>query len=133
MGVKISGIEQAIDTVENAPYQQGLKLMIDIDRRLVQITPRDTGRLANNWIASFNKPLDTSFPFSDDNKRPENLSPTGVYPPKKPRNIFDHVLYLTNNIIYAEVRNEKGGKGGQPPARWVERSVTAAVNFALRN
>lgn len=133
MGVKMTGINNAIETITDAPYQTALKVMLSIDTALVFITPRDTGRLANNWIPSFNKESNASFPFNDSEQRPADLSPKAVYPVRNPRNSRGNTLYLTNNLVYAEVRNEKGGKDGAPAPRWVETTVATQIKKVLRS
>lgn len=79
-------------------------------------SPRDTGRFANNWNASINTP-DYSVSADVGTARTANNIGTA--------NLND-VLYLTNNLPYAE--RLANGWSGQRPSGWIDTILIRARN-----
>jgi hypothetical protein len=91
--------------------KQARKLMINIDRRLVRETPRDTGSAKASWIASTGSPSNAV----NDIENPggaENLAISqGVAAISKAKD-FD-TIYISNNQPYI-VRLDQGWSQQQP-------------------
>lgn len=92
---------------------------ISLFSAIIMDTPVITGRLRGNWQASLAKPITTATPFTDQGGSQTVSSASAVANSFK----IDNVLYLTNNVEYAE-RVERGYPNGQRPKGMV------AVNTA---
>lgn len=103
--------------------KQSRKLMINIDRRLVRETPRDTGSAKASWIASTGSPSNAV----NDIENPggaENLAISqGVAAISKAKD-FDSI-YIVNNQEYIVPLNE--GSSLQAPAHFVDAIIAEEV------
>ena len=101
------------------------KIALDIDRRLVNRTPRDTGRAARNWIVSVDK--------KDDRKLPEPGTPgeanqaiaeaEAVLKNAKPK----RAIYIQNNLEYIQALNN--GHSPQAPPGYVDAEIKAVLSM----
>jgi len=93
---------------------------LEILKGVVMDTPVDTGRLKGNWQVSSGTPIFTEIDRTDQTKKgsmgaeaakemANNINPLGV-------------TYMTNNLPYAKVINDEGGKGGVN-AGFVEKNM----------
>ncbi len=91
--------------------------MFDLDRVIVQKTPRDTGLAKGNWIASIGSPYrGTTTKLHKTNNTPS------IERIRRPC-----VSYLSNNLPYIERLNEGWGKKPQAPAGYIEDAIKIVV------
>lgn len=102
----------------DAVSKDGRKLMINIDRRLVQETPRDTGSAKASWLASVNQPDESIVNINGDGS--ESMAITTAI---GQINLFQcgDTLYLQNNQPYIERLND--GWSEQAPSGFVDAII----------
>lgn len=91
-----------IGDVRDAVSTAGRKLMINIDRRLVLETPRDTGSAKASWLASVNQPNNAVVNVEENADAAAMAAAIGQIQLFK----CGDVLYLQNNQPYIERLNE---------------------------
>jgi len=99
------------------------KLALDIDRRLVNRTPRDTGRAARNWVASIRQPITSTLPApANQGEAGQAIAEAaGVLKQVKPGD----VIFIQNNLEYIQALNN--GHSPQAPPGFVEAEIQAAL------
>jgi hypothetical protein len=85
---------------------------------IIRDTRVDTGRLRGSWTTSTGRPKDS----------PERLDPTGAQAEAEVMGTVkgDTVDYITNNLPYAEVWNERDGIIAKNVAR-IDRNIREAI------
>lgn len=79
---------------EKQAYTKVRKVCIDLVAELDKTTPRDTGRLANNWQASSNRPAQGEL-----NRTSGAFAANAV----ATANAYGNIFYIVNNLPYAAV------------------------------
>ncbi|PCI54161.1 MAG: hypothetical protein COB36_10745 [Alphaproteobacteria bacterium] len=94
-----------------------IKTALDIDRRLVNKTPVDTGMAKGNWVPSIGLAIFTPINSADKSGGATISKAVAVFAsaPNYP------VLYITNNLPY--IRELNNGSSVQAPKNFFEQSV----------
>lgn len=96
------------------------KLALNIDRRLVNETPRDTGAARRNWLVSFNRTDDRQLPTGEQSQAisegATNIDAAQAY----------GQLYIQNNLPYIQRLNEGSSKNA--PARYIDSIIVQEVS-----
>ena len=100
---------------EEAHRKLTIAVGMQIDRRLVLITPVDTGRARSNWLPSIETPRSDTVGVRMPSESLKDAEATFNVAPKFP------LLYLANNLPYIEPLNE--GHSKQAPAGFVEDAI----------
>lgn len=100
------------------------KIAMDIDRRLVNRTPRDTGRAARNWIVSISEPDTTQLPEPESRNAADAViqeSEQKLKNLKKGQKVF-----VQNNLEYIQALNN--GHSPQAPPGYVDAEINAVIS-----
>jgi len=95
---------------------------LEIDRRLVQRTPVDTGRARSNWQPSVGVPASGTLPPMD----PLTIQIAAAEKFRTEGLPFFPILYITNNLDYIFRLN--AGSSKQAPANFVEMTVAEVAS-----
>lgn len=111
----MTGINTAIDAIRKEVTLLHRTIMFDLDRVIVQKTPRRIGRAKGNWIASIGSPhRGTTTKLDKTNNTPS------IERIRRPC-----VSYLSNNLPYIERLND--GWSDQAPAGYIEDAIKIVV------
>jgi len=126
MSVEFDGafIRSTIDGIEKFVEEAQRKTTLDLWNRLVNITPKDTGRAQASWIATAKKPSNEVPPPGEK-----------TYPLNRPgslqRTEFGNPNFVVSNIDYMTKLND--GWSDKAPIAFVEISVAGARKFAEKS
>lgn len=119
-----------LSELEDVVSQTGRKLAVNIDRRLVQETPRDTGSAKASWLVAYGQPNNeiVDVDGNDVGTAAAQAIEKGAIEASKFK--AGDVLYITNNQPYIERLNE--GWSQQAPSRYVDQIIEEEVRRADR-
>lgn len=103
--------------------KQSRKLMLNIDRRVVRETPRDTGSAKASWIASTGSPSSAVNEIENPGGAEAIALAQGAAAISKAKD-FDSI-YIVNNQEYIVPLNE--GSSLQAPAHFVDAIIAEEV------
>lgn len=121
---QLNSLKEVIIAIENARAESVRKIAMDIDRRLVNRTPRDTGRAARNWIVSISEPDTTQLPEPESRNAADAViqeSEQKLKNLKKGQKVF-----VQNNLQYIQALNN--GHSPQAPPGYVDAEINAVIS-----
>lgn len=119
-----------LSDIEDVISQEGRKLGINIDRRLVLETPRDTGSAKASWLVAYGQPSNevVDVDGNDVGTAAAQAIEKGALEASKFK--AGDTLYITNNQPYIERLNE--GWSEQAPSRYIDQIIEEEVARADR-
>ena len=121
---ELSIIAEVEDEITNA----GRKLGINIDRRVVQETPRDTGSAKASWLVSVNQPDNTIVDKDGEDVGTAELQAIQAGATKAKLFTSGDVLYIQNNQPYIDRLNE--GYSSQAGTGYIDAIINEEVRRA---
>lgn len=119
-----------LSDLEDVISQEGRKLGVNVDRRLVQETPRDTGAAAASWFAAYGQPSNEVFDVNGGDADTAALQAIEQGAATASRFKAGDVLFITNNQPYIERLNE--GYSKKAPSRYIDQIIEEEVRRADR-
>ena len=110
--------------------QEGRKLGVNVDRRLIQETPRDTGSAKASWLVAYSQPSNDVVDVNGGDVDTAALQAIEKGAATASRFKAGDVLFITNNQPYIERLNE--GYSEQAPSRYVDQIIEEEVRRADR-
>lgn len=129
MGWKGKKPTKFTDTVKEAADRKARGAALVAYSTAILNTPVDTGRLRGNWQVGVGTDPKNALltPTRERNKYPapsvEELAPGSAY---------GKVIYIVNNLPYAQAINDGLGKGKRTAHRMVELATKAAYDWSER-
>lgn len=120
----LSILAEVEDEITNA----GRKLGINIDRRVVQETPRDTGSAKASWLVSVNQPDNTIVDKDGEDVGTAELQAIQAGAAKAKLFTSGDTLYIQNNQPYIEPLNE--GYSAQAASGYIDAIINEEVRRA---
>lgn len=119
-----------LSDLEDVISQEGRKLGVNIDRRLVLETPRDTGSAKASWLVAYGQPSNevVDVDGNDVGTAAAQAIEKGALEASKFK--AGDTLYITNNQPYIEPLNE--GWSEQSPSRYVDQIIEEEASRANR-
>lgn len=119
-----------LSDLEDVISKTGRKLGVNIDRRLVLETPRDTGSAKASWLVAYGQPSNAIVDNTgkDVGTAAAQAIEKGALEASKFK--AGDTLYITNNQPYIERLNE--GWSEQAPSRYVDQIIEEEVARADR-
>lgn len=115
MGVRVEGIEDAIDLIEEASEGAVAGMVLEITNRVVNRTPVDTGFAQNSWIATFD---------ANDEGTPGQNAPTESAADVAEQYKLGRIVYINNGASYIGVL--ENGHSNQAPQGFVDITLAEA-------
>lgn len=107
--------------IEDTISQTGRKLAINIDRRLVQETPRDTGSAKASWLVAIGSPRNDIVDVNGGDVDTAALQAIENGAAEASKLKSGDTLYITNNQPYIDRLNE--GWSEQAPSKFVDSII----------
>jgi hypothetical protein len=120
----LSILAEVEDEITNA----GRKLGINIDRRVVQETPRDTGSAKASWLVSVNQPDNAIVDKDGEDVGTAELQAIQTGASKAKLFTSGDTLYIQNNQPYIERLNE--GYSAQAGSGYIDAIINEEVRRA---
>lgn len=127
-------IEIVVGELERFTARIVRDITLEVTANLVEITPRDTGWAAANWIPRIGSPETTVAPRPDPDgtgvpaaitRREAGIASVIGY-----RDIGRGAIFISNNVPYIGVLND--GSSAKAPAMFIQTSVEKAVRTIER-
>ena len=106
--------------------KEARKIGINVDRRVVLETPRDTGSAKASWLVSVGRPTNATVEKDGEDVGQAQAQAIAQGASTISRFKSGQVLYIQNNQPYIERLNE--GSSEQAPAHFVDSIITEEVN-----
>lgn len=114
-----------LDDIEDEVSRVGRKIGVNIDRRLVNETPRDTGSAKSSWLVSIGQPNNSVVNTEEGAAIPAALEQGSR---TASRYESGDTMYIQNNQPYINRLNE--GSSEQAPRHFVDQIIMEEVNRA---
>lgn len=119
----LSRLSDVVLRIEGVRAESAAKIALDIDRRLVNRTPRDTGRAARNWIVSVGVPDTTQLPPpASPAEASIAVSEAGAILKNAK---IGKIIYVQNNLPYIDALNN--GHSPKAPPGFIEAEINAVI------
>lgn len=115
MTVRISGVDDVVREIEDAPREAVGGMIVELTSDLVEGTPVDTGYARNSWHVTREK---------RDAGEPGNNDPVGSAEKQARALDLSREVFINNGAAYIGRLNN--GWSAQAPAGWVDQAVERA-------
>lgn len=117
-----------LSDLEDVISQEGRKLGVNIDRRLVLETPRDTGSAKASWLVAYGQPSNKIVDVNGNEADTAAAQAIEKGALEASKFKAGDTLYITNNQPYIERLNE--GWSEQAPSRYIDQIIEEEVASA---
>jgi hypothetical protein len=118
--VNLSSFSQAGDNIEKEFNDSIVKVALDIDRRIVNRTPVDTGRAKGNWIASIGTPDTRQLKAGEQDSIKQAQSTLSNFKGFKK-------IIIQNNLPYIQRLNNPPQWSLQAPPGYIQAEIQSVV------
>lgn len=108
--------------IQDEVSKVGRKLGVNIDRRVVLETPRDTGSAKSSWLVSIGQPNTSTVETEEGAAIPAALEQGAI---TTSRYKSGDTMYIQNNQPYIQRLNE--GYSEQAPSRYIDQIIDEEV------
>lgn len=122
--MNLSSLTMAADRMEKQYAGAVIKMALDIDRRIVNMTPVDTGRAKINWIVSVGVADTRQFPAPSSAGMADKVA-TSQAESVLARNRIPDKIIIQNNLPYIQRLND--GWSLQAPPAYIQAEIQSVA------
>lgn len=115
-------LQVIFDDLERLTERAVRRVSFNLSSNLIQLTPRDTGWAASNWVPAIGAPFLVTYGSKqsvDGSAQQRGLGAIAGY------RVSDGLVFVSNNVPYIQLLND--GHSAKAPAGFIETAIDMAI------